>query len=523
MSVLEGPADTAAGIQSEVIAFLRDPASYPDAIGEVECIETHSAMVFLAGPWAFKIKRAVRFDYLDFSTLERRHTMCRRELEINRRTAPQIYDRVVPVTREPDGTLRLGGAGQAIEWALRMHRFEQNDLLSATAARGDLDDALINALARHIADFHRGAERATAVDETARLTGVVSDIARSFRSSPDAVPPGLTAEFSKRVAQLLEETAPRLAKRAAYGAVRLCHGDLHLNNIVVLDGAPVLFDAIEFNSEIAEIDTLYDLVFLIMDLDQRGFRRQANLLLNRYLYHTGTQLDLEGLAALPLFLACRAGIRAMVEIQRGHQIQGRERTEHFAAAADYAGGAVRYLRTRPPRLVAVGGFSGSGKTTLARSLAPLFEQAPGAIHLRSDLERKALFNVEETERLGADCYTAQASAKVYRRLLEKAECVLAAGHTVIVDAVFAHDHEREQVEGIAEGLNLRFDGVWLDAPGDELRARVDGRVGDASDATSEIVDAQIGRGAGSLQWHQIDAADTPQQTLEAAKRVLTLD
>ncbi len=512
----------AAEDQSEVIAFLRDPASHGGATETVEVIETHGAMVFLAGRFALKIKRAVKFPYMDYSTLERRHAMCRREYEINRKTAPGIYDEVTAVTRQPDGALELGGDGTPVEWAVRMRRFDQADLLSSIARRGDLDDVLTRDLAAAVAAFHAAADEVTQTDGVAAIETVISQLNAAFANASDILPEDLCNRFAERARGALESCRRCLVARAQHGHIRRCHGDLHLNNIVALNGKPVLFDAIEFNDAIATIDTLYDLAFLIMDLDQAGLRRQANLLLNRYLHHTDCARDLAGLAAMPLFLSCRAGIRAMVAIQKGRQPGSTAPEADYDRARRYFDSALGYLEPSPPRLVAVGGFSGTGKSTLSASLSPSFGLAPGAVHLRSDLERKAMFHAAETERLEPSHYSPEANARVYRRLLHKAGLLLTAGRTVVIDAVFSRQDERVALERLARHHGTAFQGLWLTAPDAQLYQRVSTRRGDASDATGDVIDMQLSRGAGELGWARVDAGGSPDDTLAAALDALSI-
>jgi uncharacterized protein len=519
---MANPAEAQWGDQSEVIAFLNDPSSYPARPERVDRCETHAALVFLAGDEAWKIKRAVRFPYLDFSTLEKRRAACLREVEINRGLAPEIYLGCVPITRRDDRRLAFGGDGAVVEWAVHMRRFDQAALLSKVAEAGGLDADLAKALADAVFDSHRTAARSADPAGRARIAKVLAPVAASLAALNAVLPHADTDQFAERAREQIDRVAGVLDHRARQGFVRRCHGDLHLGNIVLWRGQPVLFDAIEFDEELATIDTLYDLAFLLMDLDIRGQRPAANVILNRYLWRSGDPLDLEGLAALPLFLGLRAAIRAMVTAQRAHLEQGDPATRDVETARAYLGAALGYLAPAPPRLVAIGGLSGTGKSTLASALAPGVGPAPGAVHLRSDLERKSLFGVAETERLPAEHYTEATSAQVYGILYWKARTALAAGHAVIADAVFAKPEERAAIEAVAAELGTPFQGLWLSAAPGHLVARVAQRTGDASDATLAVVRQQLAWQTGTLspRWTAIDAGGSPAETLACASKLL---
>jgi aminoglycoside phosphotransferase family enzyme/predicted kinase len=508
--------------QSEVIAFLSDPSSYPERLEKVERCETHAALVFLAGDEAWKIKRAVRFPYLDFSTLEKRHAACLREVEINRGLAPEIYLGCVPIMRRSDGRLALGGKGDVVEWAVRMRRFDQAALLSNVAEAGDISAELAKILADRVFDSHQGAAPAPHAAGRERIGRLVTSVSGALAALDPMLSQAESVQFAKRAGEQIARAGAVLDRRAAQGFVRRCHGDLHLRNIVLWRGHPVLFDAIEFDEDLATTDTLYDLAFLLMDLDIRRQRPAANVILNRYLWRSGDPLDLEGLAALPLLLGLRAAIRAMVTAQRVCLAQAGADSRDVKIARGYLRAALGYLAPAPARLVAVGGLSGTGKSTLAMALAPGAGPAPGAVHLRSDLERKSLFGVAETERLAPEHYTPATSAEVYDILYRKARAALAAGHAVIVDAVFAKAEERAAIEAVANDLGTPFHGLWLTAPPEHLLARVDQRTGDASDATPGVVRQQLAWQIGALSppWAEIDAGGSPAATLARASQRL---
>jgi predicted kinase len=294
--------------------------------------------------------------------------------------------------------------------------------------------------------------------------------------------------------------------------MRHCHGDLHLGNIVLLDGAPVLFDCLEFDRALATIDTFYDLAFLLMDLIHRDLGTHAQRLLNGYLDATR---DDAGTALLPLFLSCRAVIRAKVT---GFASQGD--AKEVAAARAYLDLARRFLAPEPPRLIAFGGLSGTGKSSLARALAPEIGAAPGAVLLRSDVIRKALFGVAPTERLGSEAYDQEVSVTVYNTLISRARTLLSGGCAVMTDAVYLDRGDRARIEQVAADAGVPFLGLWLRAPADVLLARVRARRNDASDATAAVLEAQLEVDPGPLGWHEIDASDDPAAVARAAHAVL---
>lgn len=512
--------------QSEVIGFLCEPGAYPLDPPRVDRIETHGAIVFLAGEEAWKMKRAVRFSYMDFSTLEKRRAVCQREVEINRRWAPELYLGCTPVTREPSGRLALGGEGAPVEWLVHMRRFGQEALLGCIAERQGITADLAHQLADLAFDSHAKAERIADPRGAARVGRVLAGVSRNMGELTSALPREQAVAFAERANELLTGAAEVLDVRARRGFVRRCHGDLHLGNIVLWEGRPRLFDAIEFDEEIASVDTLYDLAFLLMDLDHRRLRDAANAALNRYLWRANELLALDGLAALPLFLALRAGVRAMVAAERaGQEREAGEATTgslNVDRARSYLSAAVGYLGPPRPRLIAVAGLSGTGKSTLAARLAPGLGAAPGAVHLRSDLERKSLFGAEELQRLGPECYTESANARVYETMFTKARHCVSAGHAVIVDAVSARQEERDSLEALGESLGTPLEGVWLTAPPETLVARVSARRGDASDATAGVVARQLGYEVGALSgaWRVVDAGRDIEATTAGAKVAL---
>jgi aminoglycoside phosphotransferase family enzyme/predicted kinase len=499
--------------QTPVIDFLAAPSTHGGA--PVERIDTHASIVFLAGARAYKLKRAVRFDYLDFSTSERRRSLCEAEVRLNRRTAPTLYRGVVAVTRQDDGLHGLAGNGSPVEWLVEMNRFAQEALFDRLASAGALGIELMSPLAAAIADFHESAEHRSDHGGRAGMAWVIEGNAAGFAEfGRPCLEPSATYRLTTDSWRELDRRAEMLERRRKSGFVRQCHGDLHLRNIVLLDGRPTLFDGVEFNDEISCTDVLYDLAFLLMDLWRRRLPRHANTVWNRYLVATA---DFDGVSLLPLFLSCRAAVRAKTSATAAQlQPDVQRRSELEGMAREYLAAAEELLHPPHPCLVAVGGFSGSGKSTLALNLAPSVGAVPGAIVLRSDETRKRLCGVPLLQRLGPEGYSSHVSERVYSTLAEHAALALRAGHSVVVDAVYARAADQRVIERAAEATSVPFIGLWLDAPESLLIDRTAQRHNDASDADANVVRMQRGQDTGDVRWSRLDASVPAAPVLSSA-------
>jgi aminoglycoside phosphotransferase family enzyme/predicted kinase len=439
---------------------------------------------------------------VDFTTPERRYWALERELEFNRATAPDIYRAVRRITRRAGGGLEFDGPGEVIDQVLEMRRFPDEAVLSATPEA--LDGEMAEALGRTIARIHAEAPL-RAVSGLAYTvpsnTSVLSELAPQLGEAATAQLIAATEAEYRRLRPLLDA-------RAQAGFSRRCHGDLHLGNLLVEQGRPVLFDCIEFNDALSDIDVFYDLAFLLMDLDFRGRREPAVRVLSGYLDEAARRFGpslWEGLAALPLMLSVRAAVRAHVGAHSGDACLGRR----------YLGAALAHLSPPPPVLAAVGGRSGSGKSSLARKLAPSLGAAPGAVILRSDEIRKRQAGLAPTDRAPPQAYGAQADAAVFDELFAVAETLLRAGRAVVLDATFLGPELRERAEAAARTAATPFHGLWLEAPASVLEARVAGRSGDASDADVAVLRAQLARDPGAMNWTVIDAAQPVEHAAKA--------
>ncbi|MHA3903814.1 bifunctional aminoglycoside phosphotransferase/ATP-binding protein [Castellaniella sp. WN] len=498
---------------SEVLAFLAERlrASGTEA---PETVQTHISILLLGRDRVYKLKRAIRLPYLDFSTPGLRLDACRQEVALNRRTAPTLYLGARRITRAADGVLAFDGQGELVDAVVEMRRFAEDALFTRLAQAGRLDHPLLTALARAIAAFHARAECMPGEDGARRIFDVLElneqcpDMAPAFGAEAvDTLRAALRAAWARH--------APLLDERARAGKVRRCHGDLHLRNLCLLDGQPTLFDCIEFNESIATIDILYDLAFLLMDLWQAGLRAEANWAMNRYMDESG---DAGGLPLLPFFMALRASIRAQV-LSTQAAMPGAARQDIVPQARAYLDLAMALLRPVPARLVAIGGLSGSGKSTVAAAIAHRVGAAPGARILSSDRIRKRIAGVPAETSLPPDSYTRESSDRVYAALVSEAARTLALGHACIADAVFSRQEERRDIERCAAGAGVPFQGIWLEADPGTLIARVRGRRNDPSDATADVVLAQVRRHTRPRGWLTVQAGKDAGETQAAVLSV----
>jgi uncharacterized protein len=482
----------------------REVADFLSKLAGDAPVETHISAVYVGKDEAWKLKKSVRLAFLDFSTLDARHRFLRRELELNRPDAPEIYRDLAAVERARDGSLVLRPEHQSrapLEWVLRMARIPPADFLDTVAERDGLTAALLDALGDCVARSHQTRPPIRDWDSAGALWRVADDCAASALAA--GLPIDDVEDWQHGVQAVLERDGPWFAARAAAGFVRRCHADLHLGNLCLWHGTPVPFDALEFDEELGTIDVGYDLAFLLMDLDRRVGRPAANRVMNRYIARTGDA----GLSrALPALMSVRAMVRARVHAA----------SRNIEAARLELATAREYLQPAAPMVLAIGGLPGSGKSTLARRVAAQIGRPPGAVVVRSDEIRKRAFGVAPEQKLPDSAYREAPNVAVGQELAETTQLVAGGGHSVIADATFMDGDLRQAIAAAAGAAQAPFVGVWLTAPRAVLEARVSQRRGDASDANLAVLHAALARNLSTIHWLHVDTTD-----FDAASRRIT--
>jgi uncharacterized protein len=483
---------TSLGSGRVLIKALSEAGAYPHKVTAFSIVETHISWVLLTGSYAYKIKKPVNFGFLDFSTLEKRRFFCYEEIRLNRRLAPDLYLDVIPITGHPEQP-EMGGAGEAIEYAVKMLQFPSGLTLSELALYGHLNVDEIDQVTDVVAHFHDVIEKSDAASPYGHSEGIKHWFDENF----DHIRPLLVDDKQKQQLQALETwgnkewngKAALMQHRREQGFIRECHGDLHLSNMTLINGQVTLFDCIEFNPQLRWIDVMSEVAFLVVDLINVGYEYYAFRLLNHYLQHTG---DYQGLALLRYYLVYRALVCAKVSLLRNAQQQND--ADYNQACLKYTGFAnlaERFTHTPPITLIITHGYSGSGKSTYANQLA----EKMGALQIRSDIERKRLLGYQAQADTGSGIddglYTQEVSRKTYLYLADCAKQVIEAGFSAIVDATFLKTEQRERFKKLAIEVGVKFIIIDFQASDVALKRRVTQRKTDASEATLAVLKRQL--------------------------------
>ncbi|MFZ2312007.1 MAG: AAA family ATPase [Methylobacter sp.] len=505
-----------------LIKALCESSAYEHEVASVSLVETHISWVLLTGQYAYKIKKPVNFGFLDFSTLKKRRFFCHEELRLNRRLAADLYLDVVPIAGQPDHP-KIGGPGEAIEYAVKMAQFAAGLTLNERAERRQLGADEIDQIVDIVADFHETIEKASAESPY----GESEDIKHWFVENFNHIRPLLDDDQHKQQLQTIQtwgndewnKKSALMQLRRQRGYVRECHGDLHLGNMTIINGKVTPFDCIEFNPLLRWIDVISEVAFLFMDLLHFGYDCYAHRFLNQYLQHTG---DYQGLALLRYYLVYRALVRAKVSLLRMAQLPNDDAVCKQARSdyTVYANLAERYIKDNQPTLIITHGFSGSGKSTLASQLA----EKIGALQIRSDIERKRLFGYRAQEHTGSGVdsglYTLEAGLRTYQRLAELAKALLNAGFSTIIDATFLISEQRNMFQQLAGECGAPFFIVDFQASDEELCRRLRQRQNDPSEATIDVLYQQQQSAQPLLQEEQTHVITINTENENALKTLL---
>ena len=483
---------------SRLLQNLQSRSLFDHRVDQFELLETHISWVLLTGQYAYKIKKPVNFEFVDFSSLSKRRFCCYEELRLNRRLAPDLYLDVCEITGSIEAPV-IGGPGPAIEYMVKMKQFDQCNLLGHLVSQKTISANQIRSLAKTIGDFHQRIDSAGLQSGYGKPEQIDRWVLQNFQQIRPLLPSppqaGQLDRLENWTAERFQSLRQMMSERKRRAFIRECHGDLHLGNIALINDRLTVFDGIEFNPELRWIDTASEIAFLLMDLYDHGKPTLANIFLDQYLAVTG---DYDGLAMLPFYLVYRALVRAKINLLTSARNSVTDVQHHsHLVRGNYQGYldlALDFTARPPAVLYITHGLAGSGKSTLARQMA----QRSGVVRIRSDVERKRMFGLAADQRTGSGpgsgIYTADATRDTYENLSMLAKKVLSAGYSVIIDAGFLQRWQRHMFQQLAEELDVEFAILELQAPVGELRRRVTDRWEkrrDASEATIEVLEMQL--------------------------------
>lgn len=472
-----------------LIRQMMEPGFYPHSVTEpIELIQTHISYVLLTGNYAYKVKKPVNFDFLNFSTLSARQHFCQEELRLNQGNAPEIYLEVLPITKTSN-QFALNGVGETVEYALKMKQFSQAELLLNLLEQGKLTTVHMEELGHILAQFHAQAHRNYYISTFGAISQIKLAFEDNYQQTKKYINGVQTQQQYEETKQFTDDFFAQqqdlLALRQKKGCIREGHGDLHLGNICLWQNKILLFDRIEFNESFRFVDVMYDVAFTVMDLQARGRKDLSYAFLNVYIEQTG---DWEGLEILPLYLSRQAYVRAKVNsfLLDESDVTPEAQAKANQDAVHYYHLAWQYTRSHDGKLILMSGLSGSGKTTVARYLA----QQLGAIQIRSDAVRKHLAGIPLEQSGGKKLYTAPMSQNTYQRLLELGTKLASRGFKVILDAKYNKQKLRGEVIKQAQRYQIPLEIIYCSAPESVLRDRLLKRTGDISDATADLLTVQ---------------------------------
>jgi aminoglycoside phosphotransferase family enzyme/predicted kinase len=502
-----------------LIQQMLEPDFYPHPVQTpIRLMQTHVSYVTLTGEYAYKVKKAVNFGFLDYSTLAKRQHFCEEELRLNQRAAAPLYLETLPITQQ-GSTYHLGGTDQVVEYVVKMRQFPQSALLSHLFEQGDLTEALLRQLAEAIAQFHLSAETNNYIRAFGTVENIRQSIDENYAQTQDFIGgPQTQQQFDETKAYTDTFFATQqdlLQQRIDHDQIRACHGDLHLNNICYWQDQLLLFDCIEFNEPFRFVDVMFDIAYIIMDLTVAGREDLAAIFLSHYVEQTG---DWEGLQVLPLYVSRQSYVRAKVTsfLLGDPSVANEDKQAAAAKAAKYYRLAWSYVQPHPGRLLIMSGLSGSGKSTIAHELS----RRLGAIYVRSDAVRKHLAGIPLQQRGDDRLYTPEMSQKTYKRLVQLGSLLASQGYTIVLDAKFDREQTRQRAIAAATDHDLPLTIVHCDAPLTTLKQRVQEREGDIADATLAVLEQQHLEPFTAAERPYVTTVDTTQPLLPQLATIL---
>lgn len=508
--------------QSDTIKALSIPSTYGKNIKKVTMRGSHIALIFFAGDMVYKLKRAVVYPTVDFSTPEKRKLACIAEMKRSTVYAPHLILGIKPVRRLKNGKIRIGGhLGEEIDTVIVERRILKKHLLDFLLPSPSFDRFETMDLAEHLAELHTKAKTFRSKWGVPVLRNLILSIETTLGYFPELFNPAEVNSLTHASLDMMKQHERLITFRQKTGRVKKCHGDLSLSNIAYDKKKFLFFSPIEYNDNLDCIDTLYDLSYITMDLEMKGLRPLSNILFNHYMSYMN---DIEGFPLLPLYQSLRASFRATVYAKTTTLLSGTEKETAALTAKQYFALARHFMADFKSVLIACGGLSGSGKSRIAREIGGLMNPAPGAVILRDDVVKKQITGLAPHQRFNKTLDTPAFEKVVYEVLYQQTATALRTGACVIVDALFSDSFQRKEIEKLAQKMNIPFLGLWMDAPLDIRTERVKHRKRNPSDVHKEDeLESQLNLKTGKITWEIVDTNCPKDETMKKVTEILKKD